>query len=238
MATITPDKRQRHVLTEHTSRIKKGRKIEALLSEYTPLKGKSLLDVGAGAGWIAHYFQEQGCKVTATDQTEELSVDVPFVQSKGRVLPFETASFDIVIYNHVIEHVGDRSEQMEHLQEIKRVLKRDGLLYLSVPNKWALIENHYNLPFLSWLPNKLASAYVNFFGKNDWYDCTPFGRQEMATFMGAAGFDTTELTKKALAYFIKHEIGTGPKALFAKILFGFDFMMPIIPTLIYLGHPK
>ena len=37
---------------------------------------------------------------------------------------------------------------MKHLREIRRVLRRDGLAYLAVPNRWALVEPHYRLALL------------------------------------------------------------------------------------------
>lgn len=58
------------------------------------------------------------------------------------MLPFEDESFDVVITNHVIEHVGESDAQLHHLCEIKRVLKKDGFAYLAVPNRWMLVEPH------------------------------------------------------------------------------------------------
>lgn len=46
---------------------------------------------------------------------------------------------DVILTNHVIEHVGEYESQLEHLNEIKRLLK-NGIAYLAVLNKWMLIE--------------------------------------------------------------------------------------------------
>jgi ubiquinone/menaquinone biosynthesis C-methylase UbiE len=45
-------------------------------------------------------------------------------------LPFEDASFDVVLSNHVIEHVRDDAA---HISEIRRVLRDGGVGYLAVP---------------------------------------------------------------------------------------------------------
>jgi SAM-dependent methyltransferase len=47
-------------------------------------------------------------------------------------LPFEAASFDIVVSFETIEHI---EEQAAFLDEIRRVLRPDGVLILSCPNK-------------------------------------------------------------------------------------------------------
>ena len=62
----------------------------------------------------------------------------------------------MILTNHIIEHVGEYESQLEHLNEIKRLLK-NGIAYLAVLNKWMLIESHYQLTFLSWLPRKSRS---------------------------------------------------------------------------------
>ena len=77
---------------------------------------------------------------------------------------------------NVIEHVGDAQAQARHLAEIRRVMKPDGVGYLAVPNRWMLVEPHFRLPFLSWLPMPLSHAYVRAAGKGSHYDCRPLTR--------------------------------------------------------------
>src|SRR5690554_3605458 len=94
-----------------------------------------LLEVGCGSGGIAHYFashQEQCYEVTAVDvyDNRQVKEGFSFHLVKGVELPFANASFDLVITNHVIEHVGDSAAQQQHLTEIERVLKPGGLAYL------------------------------------------------------------------------------------------------------------
>ena len=90
-------------------------------------------------------------------------------------MPFANASFDLVITNHVIEHVGEVNEQLQHLKEIARVLSSTGQCYLAVPNRWMLTEPHYRLKFLSWWPKKCRSSYLKLMGKGEFYDCEPLG---------------------------------------------------------------
>ena len=81
-------------------------------------------------------------------------------------MPFRSSSLDIVVLNHVLEHVTD---QTRLLSETWRVLKPKGICYLSCPNQYSLVEPHYRLPFLSWLPRGIANSYVRLTGRGKTY---------------------------------------------------------------------
>ena len=51
----------------------------------------------------------------------------------GKTLPFESGHFDAVVCNQVLEHVFNPTE---FLGELNRVLKRGGLVLLTVPFVW------------------------------------------------------------------------------------------------------
>src|SRR5688572_14531042 len=157
--------RASHAAPDRHTRILKARKIELLLGEGALRDGAALLDIGAGSGWIAHYFgthPRHRLAVSAVDARDErvAKEGYAFRQVDGTALPFPDASFDVVLSNHVIEHVGGEAEQLRHLAEARRVLRPGGTFYLAVPNRWSLVEPHYRLPFLSWLPGGLANAWV------------------------------------------------------------------------------
>jgi len=181
------------------SRLQKAKKIERILSRRLELSNSDMLDLGAGAGLVSAYFAPRVRSIIAADrEPDEFEPrEIPIVRTPTSSLPFESASFDVIIYNHVIEHVGQRDAQAESLREILRVLRPRGILYLAVPNRWALIEPHFRLPFLSWLPAKLADVWVRKLGKNDWYDCNPFGHRELLTFIRNVGFETEDVTADA-----------------------------------------
>src|SRR3546814_5478078 len=63
----------------------------------------------------------------------------------GTTLPYSNDTFDIVVSNHVIEHVGNADAQRHHLDEIRRVLAPDGVVYFAAPNRWRLVEPHFRL---------------------------------------------------------------------------------------------
>ncbi len=190
------------------SRALKAQKILAVLGDASSQPGTKLLDIGAGSGWIAQYFsRQQAFQVSAVDVVDQREVreGFEFQLAQGTALPFESHSFDIVLSNHVIEHVGDINAQLHHLTEILRVLKPGGKVYLAVPNKWSLTEPHYQLPLLSWFPQALASAYVRAAGRGSWYDCKPLGPLTIRRLLARAGFGYRDRAASAMVEMIRIE---------------------------------
>jgi len=141
----------------------------------------------------------------------------------------------VIISNHVIEHVGDEAQQKHHLSEIGRLLAPGAVAYLAYPNRWSIIEPHYQLAFLSWLPVSMRSAYLRFFRQATHYDCRPLSYFESVRFFRDAAFSFQYLGTPALRLFRSIENRSGwlfwlidripDRAL--------DALRPIIPTLIF-----
>ena len=91
---------------------------------------------------------------------------VEFISASGDEIPLRSGSVDIVIFNHIYEHVPNPDAVMA---EIVRVLKDDGLVYLGLGNRLGIMEPHYKLPFLSWLPKRFADRYVRVSGRASSY---------------------------------------------------------------------
>lgn len=195
--------RRSHATLGRESRLLKAKKIEKLLRAETTLDGATIVEVGAGAGFIASYFGQQvgpAGKVWAVDvqdQRQETS-EFDFRLVRGTALPFEADCFDGAISNHVIEHVGSRQQQIEHLREIHRVLRTNGWLYLATPNRWGPIEPHYRLPLLSAMPEWLQSRYVRLAGRGTRYDCRLLDRHEICNILMSTGWQFHEITVQAL----------------------------------------
>jgi SAM-dependent methyltransferase len=79
-------------------------------------------------------------------------------------------------------------EQHTHLAEIGRCLRDNGKLYIAVPNRWGLIDAHYRLPFLGWLPRQLAHGYLRLTRKADKYEWYPLSRREILRLLQQQGF--------------------------------------------------
>jgi len=146
------------------SRKQKAKKIISILKKFKDLKKSTVLDVGVGFGVITSELAKHCKEVRGVDVIDERKSvkGYKFKKVKDASLPFKNESFDIVVSNYVLEHVRD---QKKHIDEVYRVLKKDGICYLSTPNKFWLMESHYKLPFLSMLPQKVARIYLKIFRK-------------------------------------------------------------------------
>jgi SAM-dependent methyltransferase len=229
-----------HVAFDLASRRRKGLKIERLLDLANSLQPIRMLEVGTGSGGIAHYFGTHlhlRCEVDAVDvhDNRRVTEGYRYHQVQDTQLPFADESFDVVLTNHVIEHVGDEQAQRAHLAELRRVLHPDGVGYLAVPNRWMLVEPHYRLAFLSWLPRAWRTPYLRAMGKGKIYDCEPLQMRQLEHLLADVGFQHRNLCINALRLTFEIE---RPDSIGACVLRRTpDGMLRplerIIPTLIY-----
>jgi SAM-dependent methyltransferase len=130
-----------------------------------PFSKLAILDWGCGKGHVSFLLRQRGAKLKACDYRSDGAPDpdstfgqaTPITRSAGIPvdpledairLPYENASFDVVLSVGVLEHVAN---DLESLKEIHRVLRPGGLLFC------------FNLPyFLSWT-QRLAHLRGNFY---------------------------------------------------------------------------
>ena len=237
------EKKPHAALDLHRRRMK-GQKIERLLGLGNEPETQRLLEIGAGSGGISHYFGTQASgrfEVDAVDvhDSRQVTEGYRFELVEGVQLPFSDNSFDVVLSNHVIEHVGSDSEQATHLAEIRRVMKPEAVGYLAVPSRWMLVEPHYRLALLSWWPEPWRNRWLRLWGKGNFYDCRPMSCGDLERRLSAAGFQFEQLHAEALRATFETE---RPDAFFWKYLLRFvpDSMLTLVrhvfPTLIYRLH--
>jgi SAM-dependent methyltransferase len=215
-------------------------KIERLLGLDQHSRAIRLLEVGTGSGGIAHYFSTHSrllCDVDAVDVYDNRVVTdgYRFQKVSSTDLPFEDKTFDVVLTNHVIEHVGDERAQHAHLAELYRVLRPDGIGYIAVPNRWMLVEPHFRLPFLSWWPRSWRTPYLRMLGKGAIYDCEPLEMRQLEQLLANAGFQYRNLCIEAWRATLEIE---RPESTTTRMLRRVPdaVLLPlrqIIPTLIY-----
>jgi SAM-dependent methyltransferase len=126
--------------------------------DQAPGKNIRVLDYGCGAGEIVKALRKQdvnayGCDVFYEGADYSQSNDMKLFDNgiikkmQGDTIPFESASFDYLITNQVMEHV----ENMDHvLSEFDRVLKPGGKILNLFPDKGVWREGHCGIPFIHW----------------------------------------------------------------------------------------
>jgi SAM-dependent methyltransferase len=238
--TSMTESRQPHAVLDLASRQWKALKIERLLKLDQCQGPLRLLEVGTGSGGIAHYFGAHPSgrfDVEAVDVVDNrlVSDGYRYTHVAETTLPFADESFDIVLSNHVIEHVGDEVAQMHHLSELRRVMKPDGVGYLAVPNRWMLVEPHYRLAFLSWWPRAWRTPYLRLTGKGERYDCEPLRLGELESMLDRSGLAAQNICLPAMRETLSIEVpGSFADRLLARIPDGLLYpLRRIIPTLIY-----
>jgi ubiquinone/menaquinone biosynthesis C-methylase UbiE len=185
-------------LADEENRLRKAEKIKAVLEQEGVMSRRSLriLDIGCSFGIILKSLTPKdgaGIGVDIDKKNWKGADNVSFVRADAENLPFSSASFDIVICNHVYEHT-DSPEQM--LSEIKRVLSDTGVCYFAGPNKYDFIEPHYGLPLLSWLPRTVADGYLRLTGRGKSYSECPYSYPELKKLL--SDFEVVSYTEKII----------------------------------------
>jgi len=136
------------------------------------VKGKKVIDLSAGSGYIINEFYKAGAEVELFDLFPEQNTYCP-VPCKYIDLqkPFSVAgSYDIAILGETIEHLPN---QFFFFQEVSRIIKPGGRLILTTPNssslrsrfsQFLMESEHYSTP----APNE-TNAYTKWPGTNDGY---------------------------------------------------------------------
>ncbi len=116
--------------------------------------GKQVLDIASGEGYGSNLLAQIAAKVTGVDIDETTvnkakknyqSPNLNFKVGTCSSIPLENNSVDVVVSFETIEH-HDQHEEM--LAEIKRVLKIDGILIISSPDKKYYSDDlNYSNPF-------------------------------------------------------------------------------------------
>ena len=193
-------------MLDEARRREKAAKLITVLCHFlgrADLSGLTVADIGCSAGFISDELAEAGAAHVAG-----IDIDVPglgkaqerfgkrvsFVCGDGERLPFRDGSFDAIVFNHIYEHVVDPDAVV---RELHRVLAGDGVLYLGLGNKYGIVEPHYKLPFLSYLPHGLADRYVQVTGRADRYYERFRGRRGMRAML--TGFEVWDYTFSVMA---------------------------------------
>jgi SAM-dependent methyltransferase len=159
-----------------TKATKRGRLLERCLA----LRGKKLLEIGAGFGTnLAVWIKEFGIDGYGVEPAS-LGFEVSFqaakilfeqngldtariIDAQGERLPFGDGCFDVVYSANVLEHTTD---PLQVLHEAARVLRPGGIIHMEIPNYLSYFEGHYMIPMPPMWSNRLLVTWVRLFGRD------------------------------------------------------------------------
>jgi SAM-dependent methyltransferase len=219
----------------------KAKKIFSIIEDFSVKEPSTCigLDIGCSAG-INTNFLGAGMKDAIGIEIDADALKFGYSHRKPNVhfligdaihLPFNNEIFDIVICNHVYEHVPDASILMN---EIFRILKPGGFCYFGAANRFVIIEPHYQLPFLSWFPKPIANFYLSILRKK-----VPY-YENLRSYYGIrkliSQFSVTDYTVRIIRNperFNAEDV-IGQKSLIRYLPeFLLQHLMPLIPTYIF-----
>lgn len=115
-------------------------------------KNKTLIDIGAGSGYVAIEMAKLGMKVIALDLSDkaianlrkykkELNLkNLTLIKSLAEKISLPDKSIDYLVANAILEHIPNEKKA---ISEWKRILKPKGRMFITVPLKF-----RYLWPFL------------------------------------------------------------------------------------------
>lgn len=133
-------------------------------------KNKVLIDIASGSGYVAIEAAKLGLRVIATDFSSQSIKNLnaykkkfklsklKIIQCRAEKLTLPNNSVDYLIANAILEHIYNEEQA---ISEWKRVLKKGGRIYITVPLKY-----YYIFPFL-WLPNFIHDRRIGHLRRYD-----------------------------------------------------------------------
>ena len=184
-------------------------------------RGKAVLDLGCGGGFMSEALAQRGAMVTGIDPAEKAigiarrhassqNLSISYLVATGEKLPLASSSMDYVVCVDVLEHVAGLDQV---IGEVRRVLKPGGRFLFDTINR-------------TWL----AALVVVFFGESIFRilpRSTPdpakfITPEELAALLKTHGFTIPDFT------------GLGPRGVNRRL----DFVFGTLPStaIMYMGH--
>lgn len=150
----------------------KAKEILKSLPRFQDDMEKSILEIGCGTGGFLVSAAKRYKHIAGVDialrwlivcrkRIEEVNIEVPLICCCAEFLPFPDNCFDQIVACATIEHTRNQNAV---LSESYHVLKENGAIFISTPNRFSLsVEPHVYLWGVGFLPRKLMGLYVKLF---------------------------------------------------------------------------
>ncbi len=138
----------------------------------------TILDVGSGHGDYTKEFAKFVKKIVGVEPYYSGYISSVKSQKNKNISYYNTLiedfntteKFDVVVSLTTLEHMPDAEKSFV---KIYKLMKNNSVLYLTAPNKLWPYDNHYRLPFITWLPLPIANFYMRLMRRgNSYQDCS------------------------------------------------------------------
>ena len=148
--------------------------VESVISEFH-IQGMKVLDIGAGEGNTSKLLSVKNFVISLEPKPERIKKikktnSLQPIIADGLALPFKSFTFNTIILQDVIEHLKFTNN---FIYVLKNLLKENGMIYLSTPNKFSFIniisDPHWGIPFLCLFKrDHIKKYFLKYFRKNDY----------------------------------------------------------------------
>jgi 2-polyprenyl-3-methyl-5-hydroxy-6-metoxy-1,4-benzoquinol methylase len=149
--------------------------VDSVLLNEINLQDLKILDVGAGEGSTSELLSKNNFVVSLEPKQErikkiERTNSLQPVIAEGLNIPFKSDSFNLIILQDVIEHLNINKKL---INDLIFLLRDEGLIYISTPNKFSLIniisDPHWGMPLLCLFNrDQIKKYFLKYFRKNDY----------------------------------------------------------------------
>ncbi len=139
----------------------RGKFVVSIIEQQIKCDGLTVLDLGSGEGGTTKILAKNNnvfsIDISLTRLLRQADHENNLYRVNGDALrvPLKNESFELIILQDVIEHVKSPAELIDSLYTL---LKKDGILYLSTPNRFSMFnfiaDPHWGMPFVSVLKEK------------------------------------------------------------------------------------
>ncbi len=155
--------------------IERGKFVRSIISKDCKCQNLKILDIGSGEGGTSEVLSEDNFvtsfdmnKIRLLRQQNSFS-NINLLCGSSSSLPFKNNSFDLIILQDVMEHLDNREKLINNIYNL---LNDNGMIYLSTPNKFSVIniiaDPHWGVPLVSLLNRDSVRKYfLNYFRKSE-----------------------------------------------------------------------
>ena len=117
--------------------------------------------------FLNHYKYPENITCLSNQNLDVLKINFPnlkIIIGDGRDTKLPDNSYDIVMSNATLEHVGNFNKQKEFVKELHRISNKRCII--STPNRFYPIDTHTMLPLIHWMPKKLHRKFLKLINQN------------------------------------------------------------------------